>query len=79
MSDQMIQIPRDELETIMKEAAKEGAKAALAEVGLNDEDAGKDIKELRNLIDSWRSSKKSSAAQSLKWPQQAYLSSLRLP
>tara|TARA_A100001037_G_scaffold289304_1_gene300915 strand:+ start:1736 stop:1960 length:225 start_codon:yes stop_codon:yes gene_type:complete len=42
----------------MREAAREGARAALSEVGLNDEEAGQDVRELRNLIESWRSSKK---------------------
>ena len=58
MADQPIQITREELNTLMREAAREGARAALSEVGLNDEEAGQDVRELRNLIESWRSSKK---------------------
>ena len=58
MADQPIQITREELNTLMREAAREGARAALSEVGLSDEEAGQDVRELRNLIESWRSSKK---------------------
>ena len=58
MADQPIQITREELNTLMREAAREGARTALSEVGLNDEEAGQDVRELRNLIESWRSSKK---------------------
>ena len=46
-----------ELEIIIERAAKEGAKTALKEVGLNDEHAYDDVRALRSLLDSWRASK----------------------
>ena len=58
MSDEPVYITREELSILMHQAAKDGAKQALAEVGLNDPSAGQDVRELRNLIESWRSSKK---------------------
>ena len=58
MSDEPVNLTREELNVLIAQAAKEGAKQALSEVGLNDPDAGQDIRELRNLIESWRSSKK---------------------
>lgn len=38
-------------------AAERGAQRALASVGLHDEDAIKDVVELRSLLESWRSLK----------------------
>ena len=35
-----------------------GARKALADVGLHDEDAGKDVQELRGLLESWRDTKR---------------------
>lgn len=66
MSDQMISISREELNTLMREAAREGARAALAEVGLHDDTAPHDVRELRNLIDSWRSAKKTIGSTIIK-------------
>ncbi len=47
-----------EIEILIQRAAAEGAKQALREVGLNDENAFSDVKELRGLLDSWRDTKK---------------------
>ena len=46
-----------ELELLIHKAAQEGAKQALKEVGLSDEEAYDDVKELRSLLDSWRATK----------------------
>lgn len=49
----------DEYVRAMIEAAAEvGARKALADLGLHDDDAGKDVQELRGLLDAWRSAKK---------------------
>lgn len=65
MSD-VVSLTREELKSLMRDAAREGARTALAEVGLSDGDAGTDIRELRNLIDSWRSAKKDIGSTMLK-------------
>ena len=39
-------------------ASEEGAKRALQKVGLQDENAGKDIHDLRTLIDGYRTAKR---------------------
>lgn len=52
-----VNLSPEELKTLLSEAAREGARKALSEVGLHDEDASDDVRELRNLIDSWRSAK----------------------
>jgi hypothetical protein len=55
MSDAtLISIPRSELEALLDQAAERGAKSALASVGLSDESAGGDVRDLRALIASWR-------------------------
>ena len=46
-----------ELESLIHKAAQEGAKQALKEVGLSDEEAYDDVKELRSILDSWRDTK----------------------
>ena len=53
-----IDLDNEELKALLRQAAKDGAREALSEVGLDGENAQEDIKELRNLIDSWRSAKK---------------------
>ena len=52
-----VSLSQDELKSLLAEAARDGARKALSEVGLHDEDASQDVRELRNLIDSWRSAK----------------------
>lgn len=46
------------LEAMLERAARKGAQDALQSIGLHDEDAGKDVQELRGLIDAWRGAKK---------------------
>lgn len=46
------------LEALLERAAKKGAQDALESIGLHDEDAVKDVQELRGLIDAWRGAKK---------------------
>jgi len=47
-----------ELELMLERAAKRGAAEALHDIGLQDENAIHDIHELRTLLDSWRSTKR---------------------
>ena len=47
-----------EMEAMIEKAAAAGARTALREVGLSDEDANSDGRELRNLLDSVRSAKR---------------------
>lgn len=50
-------LSKDEIQELVEEAAKLGAKKALYDIGLHDDQAGHDVKELRSLLDSWRSAK----------------------
>ena len=47
-----------EMARMIEKAAEAGAKKALRDVGLSDEDANVDVKELRNLLDTWRITKR---------------------
>jgi len=49
----------EELEEMLDRAARRGSKHALEAVGLCDEDAADDIRQIRGLLDSWRETKKS--------------------
>ena len=43
-----------EMEAMVERAAEAGAKKALREAGLSDDGATNDVRELRNLLDSYR-------------------------
>lgn len=43
-----------ELRAMMEAAAEEGAKKALASVGLHDQEAADDVRDLRRLMADWR-------------------------
>ena len=64
------------IEEMMARAAQKGAKAALESIGLHDENAGDDMKELRNLLDAWRSTKKTVWSQIVKATTIAVLSAI---
>ena len=53
-----VQITAEELEAMLDRAAKRGAAAALQELGLHDENAPKDLDELRGLLSAWRDTRK---------------------
>lgn len=46
-----------EIKLVIQDAAKEGAKEALKEIGLSDAHAYDDVKELRSLLETWKSTK----------------------
>jgi len=54
----MSSITPEEIEDMLDRAAKRGATAALREVGLHDDDARKDIQEMRSLLEAWRDTRK---------------------
>lgn len=57
----------DELETMLSRAAERGAKEALCKVGLHDEEAGNDIRDLRVLVDGWRGIKRTATRTFVQW------------
>ena len=57
MSD--IKLTPEEIETMLDNAARRGAKEALRSIGLLDGDAARDIIEMRSLLEAWRDTRKS--------------------
>ena len=57
MSDNKL-TPED-LEEMLDNAARRGAKEALRSIGLLDDDAARDIIEMRSLLEAWRDTRKS--------------------
>ncbi len=51
-------LTEEQFELMLDRAAKRGARAALEEIGLHDKSAGKDIEDLRELLSSWRETRK---------------------
>jgi hypothetical protein len=49
-----IKLTTEELEEMLDRSAKRGAKLVLRELGLHDETAAVDIREIRSLLDTWR-------------------------
>ena len=54
-----VKLSPDELEAMLDRAARRGAKEALRSIGLLDDDAHKDITEMRSLPEAWRDTRKS--------------------
>lgn len=64
------------LALMMDRAAEAGAKRALEKIGLHDEGAVDDVRELRGLIESWRETKKTVTATIAKIITTAILAAL---
>jgi hypothetical protein len=54
-----IKLTTEELEEMLDRSAKRGAKLVLRELGLHDETAAVDIREIRSLLDTWRQTRQS--------------------
>ena len=57
MSD--IKLTPDDLEEMLDNAARRGAKEALRSIGLLDDAAARDIIEMRSLLEAWRDTRRS--------------------
>ena len=55
------------LEDLLAEAGERGATRVLARLGLADESAGRDVKELRELLGAWRDAKASAWKATWHW------------
>ena len=54
-----VKLSPEELEDMLDRAARRGAKEALRSIGLLDDDAQRDITEMRGLIEAWRDTRRS--------------------
>src|SRR3546814_10972635 len=55
------------LRALIEEASNLGAERALARLGLSDGDAGKDLGELRQLLQAWRDATRTARAAVIGW------------
>lgn len=53
-----VKLTHDELEAMLDRVAKRAAKEALASIGLLDENAHKDITDMRSLLEAWRDTRR---------------------
>ena len=67
-----------QLEILLEKAAERGARRALESVGLHDENAGKDIHDLRSLIDGWRQTRSTITKTVTQWITVGILGALAL-
>lgn len=67
-----------QLDILLEQAAERGAKRALERLGLHDEEAGNDIRDLRTLIDGWRTAKKTALTTFTRYMTLAFLGMLML-
>ena len=75
-ADREVILTTTELQTMLEKASEEGARKVLLQLGLSDEDAGADIRDLRVLIDGWRSVKKTAMKTIIQTVVVALLSAL---
>ena len=64
------------LRALIEEASEVGADRALAALGLKDEQARRDMDELRELLRAWRDAKKSAWAAVVSWATRIFLAAL---
>lgn len=66
----------EDIEDMLERAAERGARRALKDVGLADDEAIHDMHELRDLLESWRSVKKTVGQTVLKFITVAILGAI---
>ena len=66
----------DRLGAIIDIASEHGAMRALHRCGLADEGAGDDIRELRDLLEAWRDTKKTARRTVVRWLIRGLLTAL---
>lgn len=64
------------LRGLIEEASQLGARRALADLGLADELAGRDVRELRDLLRAWRDVKSSAVKAVVGWAVRLLLAAL---
>ena len=60
-------LTKPEIEALLQQAAQEGAREALTRIGLSDDTAANDVRDLRQLIDGWRDIKSTALKTVVRW------------
>jgi 2-iminoacetate synthase ThiH len=69
-------LTKAEIEAMVQRAAACGARQALAAVGLHDERAAADVRELRGVLEAWRSAKSTALTTAVKIITTAFLAAI---
>jgi len=56
--ENMLLLRREDFDQLVERAAERGAERCLAQLGLENGHAARDIRDLRNLLDAWRDARK---------------------
>jgi hypothetical protein len=75
-TNKCLSFSKDQLETLLDDAAQRGARRALADVGLEGYDAAEDIRTLRGLIDALRIARRTACQTIVRIVTTAILASL---
>jgi hypothetical protein len=70
------QLTKSEIEALIERAAAEGARQALREVGLHDDAAAGDVRDLRSLLDAWRDARRTAWRAAVKTATTVVLTAL---
>lgn len=73
-----VTVSEPELELLLTRAAEAGARKALRDIGLHDDDAAVDVRELRGLLESWRDAKATAFRTFIGWATKGLLVMLAL-
>ncbi|HCS22934.1 MAG TPA: hypothetical protein DIW20_04215 [Rhodospirillaceae bacterium] len=57
-NDTPVTLTQGELQSMLDKAAESGARKALHDIGLADDQAGTDVRDLRSLLSAWRVGKR---------------------
>ena len=60
-------MPEQNMQALLERASETGARRALAQLGLDDPSAAKDMTELRELLSAWRDAKRSARKAAIGW------------
>lgn len=71
-----ITITEVQLELMLGRAAEAGARKALHDIGLHDEDAAGDVRDLRDLLETWRDAKRTAWKTFVGWVTKGFLAML---
>ena len=72
----MHQLSDEQLEAMLERASEKGARKALAKVGLHDDDAPNDIRDLRDLLRAWNATRNTVWQTIVKWFTMLFLTAL---
>ena len=67
LAQSTVTLSQEQLELMLNRAAEAGARKALSDIGLHDDEAAADVKQLRGLLDTWRDTKETAWKTFVSW------------